>query len=536
MASLLKLIGEHPFITVRQLCRLQDGSRSWVYRRLGELEEDGLVRNVNPRHPGIQARAFYYLTPTGAARLSSPHSGVGHYGTTPRRHGKPRFLERIATVYELRNFFISAQRAGLPIFQWQTLTPAAQGVSLHGVALTVDGCPLIVEWDRGERPVRLYWRRLRRVAAVAAKMGAGLLLVAADDARGIAMLSALSGHLDLQGPHLGLTTRTIIATQGIKDAACYVPTITDFLSLGGFVRTLPYPRVDEPLLSQGVMSFRGKWQGNAQLVVELSPLQKMLLSILAGLPLLKAEDLATLAGGRSTEWVRRGLGDLERRGLVRDYVPDPHLLYRYYLPTYAGLAFLAAGCGATTRAYARARGWSVRKGEVSVSHLVRVFQHTQEAREVVLALAREAPRHRQTITWYDEKESYVYFTLGGERRVLAPDARIRWGERTLFVEVDRGTSSLNRLADKLRTYYRFRGCAEHRRFGERFCLLVVAPDTGRERQWLEQTSRLAAEYDVSPLDILTTTREMMRKRGIGAPIWRGVQDIRKRVRLVGEWV
>ena len=171
---------------------------------------------------------------------------------------------------------------------------------------------------------------------------------------------------------------------------------------------------------------------------------------------------------------------------------------------------------------------------VSVSHLVRVFEHTREAREVVLALAREARRWRQAITWYDEREAHVYFSTGGERKVLAPDARVRWGGRGFFVEVDRGTASLNRLADKLETYYHFRRCAEHRRFGEAFCLLVVAPEPSREGQWLSLVSRLAEAFNGPPLEILTTTREMVQRKGIGALIWRGVKDANKRVRLVEE--
>ena len=520
-ALLLRQIGEHPFITVRQLCRILDMSKSWVYGGLSELEAEGLVGKVNPRHPGIRACAFYYLTPDGEARLS-----------LPRRGGRPRFLERIAMVYEVRNLFISAQRAGLPVSQWQVLTPGIQGVSLHGAALTTGGRQLIVEWDRGERPLRLYRHRLRRLAAIAAETGAGLLLVAADEARGSAGLSILAGHLNLQGPHLALTTRTIIATQGIPAATCYVPAIMDCISLGGFVETLPEPWGGELPVGQGVKSFTGQWQGMAQLVLELLPLQKVLLSLLASLPLAEVKDLTILAGRRSEEWVRRALTDLKRRGLAGDYVADPNLLERYYFLTFTGLAFLAAACGAPARAYARARGWAVRHGEISVSHLVRVFEHTQEVREVALALAREAARHHQAITWHDEREAYVYFALGGERRVLAPDARVHWGGRVLFVEIDRGSASSKRLSKKVEVYYDFHCCAEHRRFGERFRLLIVTPHPHRERQWLEQVSKSAAKSHVAPLDVLTTTQEAIRRRGIGAPIWRGVQDVTRRVRLL----
>jgi hypothetical protein len=523
MTALLELIGEHPFVTVRQLSRMGDVSQSRIYREMGELAEKGLVGSVNARHPEIRARAFYYLTPEGRATLS-----------LPRRQGNPRFLERIATVYEVRNLFISMRRAGLPLSRWQALTPGVQGVSLHGAAATASGGQLIVEWDRGDRPARLFRHRLRRVAALAARTGVGLLVVAADEARGVSALSALAGHLDLGGPYLGLTTRAILAAQGVPDAACYIPAIVDTISLGGFVQALLQPRGKVQVMSEGVMSFTGKWRGNTQLVVELAPLQKRLIDLLVGLPLATPEDLAVLAGGKSAEWVQRTLGDLEARGLAGTYVPDPNLLSRYYFPTGAGLAFLSAGCGASARAYAQARGWTMRKGEVSVSHLVRVFEHTREAREIVLALAREARRRRQAIAWYDEQEAHVYFTAGGQRKVLAPDARVRWDGKVFFVEVDRGTASFNRLAEKLKTYYQFRRCAEHRRFGEAFCLLVVAPEESREGQWLGQVAGLAKEFNGPPLDILTSTREMVQKQGLGAPIWRGVQDVHRRVRLVEE--
>jgi hypothetical protein len=241
MPTILKQLGQHPFLTVRQLCRVEGTSQSWVYRRLGELADRGLVGCVNPRHPGIRPRAFYYLTRKGASRLS-----------LSRRKGRPRFLERIATVFELRNLFLSMQRAGLPVLRWQALTPSVEGVALHGAAATVDGRQLIVEWDRGERPARLYRQRLRRVAGVAARLDVGLLVVAAGEARGVAALSALAGHLDLQGPHLGVTTRAALASQGVPGAGCYVPAIAGSLSLGGFVRGLPGQRGDVELIAEGV--------------------------------------------------------------------------------------------------------------------------------------------------------------------------------------------------------------------------------------------------------------------------------------------
>jgi hypothetical protein len=269
----------------------------------------------------------------------------------------------------------------------------------------------------------------------------------------------------------------------------------------------------------------------ARLVLELSPLQKVLLHRLAGLPLVEAKDLAVLAGRRSEEWTQRALTDLKRRGLVGDYVSDPNLLRRCHYLTRAGLAFLAAACGAQARAYARARGWAVRHGEISVSHLVRVFEHTQEVREVFQGLTREAARHNQVITWHGKREARIYFILGGDRRVLAPDARVCWGDRVFFVEIDRGTASTGQLGNKVRTYYDFQDYAGHRRSGKQFRLLIVTSKPHRERQWLEMVSESAAERRVAPLDVLTTTQEAIRNGGIGAPIWRGVQNVTRRVRF-----
>jgi DNA-binding MarR family transcriptional regulator len=518
--KLLRLIGEHPFVSVKQMRRIWGASRSTVYDSLRRLEEQGLVGCVNPRDPAVRARALYFLRPAGQKRLGAP-----------RRRGRPRFLERVATVYEVRNLLISAQRAGIPIVRWQTLTAAVRGVSLHAAAETANGGRLIVEWDRGERPMRLYRHRLRLVAALAREVGAGLLLVAADTTRGAAMLSILSGKLDMAGPHLAVTSRPILSAQGLPGAVCYVPAITESLSIHGFVRTVPERVPGEELLSRGVLSFDGKWRGYARLVLELSPLQKRLLSILVGLPLVTADDLAVLAGSRGGEWVQRMLRGMRDRGLVGVYVADPARLERHYYAAEMGLGYLAACCGAPLRAYARARGWSVRQGGVSVDHLVRAFQHTEEAREVVVALARMARSGRQAITWYDEREAHVYFPMGGRRRVLAPDARVHWNGAVFFVEVDRGTSSWGRVRDKLRMYYHFRGCAEHRRFGDSFAVVVVAPTDRREEDWLGAGLRLAREYGVAPLEVVTTTRDALRKQGVGAAIWRDARD-RGRRRLV----
>jgi len=510
-------------VGAKQIQRILDRSQSWTYERLAEHQSAGLIASVKPRHPAISTHCLYHLTPAGRMEVG-----------LPRRGGRPRFLERIATVYEVRNFFISLQRAGIELAQWQTLTPGVAGTALHGAAVTAAGQQLIVEWDRADRPRRLYRDRLRRVGQAAAETGAGLLVVAADMARGTAMLRALGSQLDVRGPQIGLTSRSIIGAEGLPGATCYIPALGQSLTLEGLLSVLPARSGQRPIISRGIMAFTGDWEGNAQLSLELSALQKQLLEILTALPLCTAEDLAPLARSTSSRWITETLWVLRDKGLVGESVADPSRLVRHYYPTRAGLAYLAACCGSNVKAYAKARGWKLRGDEVSISHLTRVFEHTEQMREFVLGLSNELAGGSKDVAWYDEREAHIYFTDGGRRRILAPDGRIHVGDTVYFVEMDRATGSTTRIADKLRQYYCFRRGGDYRRYGADFRVLVVVPerDADRERLWLDYTARGAARQKVKPLAVLATTLDRVRDKGVGADIWRGVEDRRRLVRPV----
>jgi hypothetical protein len=522
MASILEEIGRHPFVTARQLERIVGASRSGVADRLSRLKQEGFAENVTPRSAVIGRQKLWYLTPSGARHLG-----------LPRRPGRPRFVERMDTVFEVRNFLISAQRAGIPFAEWQVLPAAVEGVSAHAAARTFREQMVIIEWDRGGRPLKLYRTRARSLVRLANKAGAGLLIVAADQARGTGILTVVGRQMGIRGPLAGLTSRQMIAARGVGDALSFVPAIREAVSIGGFVSSLP-PRteVSVQVIRPGISSFGGGWTGNAALVLELHPQQKQVLSILTSLPLVTVDDLAVIAGSKSRRWVQQNLWKLERAGLVTHYVDDERYLIRHYHATSGGVEFMASTSGSPLKSYARARGIVLTpEGEVSVRYLTRVFDHTVQTRQMVMAFAREAASRGTTAEWVDEHEAQVWFSLGGEPQLLAPDARVHLGEATIYLEVDRATSAVDKLQDKLHTYYRFWRSAEHRRFGASFVVVVVAPEPRREAVWLRETALLSKGYGGKPLPIVTAVHGDVMKEGIGGKIFRSLGNGTKRKTL-----
>lgn len=121
--------------------------------------------------------------------------------------------------------------------------------------------------------------------------------------------------------------------------------------------------------------------------------------------------------------------------------------------------------------------------------------HRLEIVDFYIALREALEGEGAILTWLGESEARFQGTAGGRRLVIAPDAYCLWrrggAEGVFFLEWDRGTESLARLADKLTRYDRYYAVElYHDHLGEeglRPRLLFVVPDARRAervRDWL----------------------------------------------------
>ena len=91
------------------------------------------------------------------------------------------------------------------------------------------------------------------------------------------------------------------------------------------------------------------------------------------------------------------------------------------------------------------------------------LRHGLETVDIYIAVQRALEEHGGSIeTWLGEAEARCRFLWHGRRLTLTPDAYCFWihaaTEGSLFLELDRGTESLQRLAQKLARYGEYFSC------------------------------------------------------------------------------
>jgi len=131
------------------------------------------------------------------------------------------------------------------------------------------------------------------------------------------------------------------------------------------------------------------------------------------------------------------------------------------------------------------------------------------------------------LTWLGEGEARYSLTSQGKRILLSPDAYCLWcfgsDEGAFFLEWDRGTESITRLAQKLQqyeAYYRLQAYHDHvGEMGLKPRILIVVPDARRQQKlthWL--ASRLGKSGFSALPTILVSNRDKVIAYVMG-PIW-----------------
>lgn len=154
--------------------------------------------------------------------------------------------------------------------------------------------------------------------------------------------------------------------------------------------------------------------------------------------------------------------------------------------------------------------------------------HGLETVDVHIAIRQGLESHGGRIeTWLGEVEARYQFDWHGRRLTLTPDAYCLWSydglEGSFFLELDRGTESMQRLAQKLARYGQYYSCDAHvdhlGNLGLKPRILFVVPDDRRRDRmvrWL--ASRRGTPSEAALPTILMAVRDDVLNDGLAA-VW-----------------
>jgi hypothetical protein len=288
----------------------------------------------------------------------------------------------------------------------------------------------------------------------------------------------------------------------------------------GETPVLPHTRGQRQRLQERIDALHegGTQDGELSLLALAIPPRGMaILETVGGHPLLPATDIARVCDLNPVDaWDL--LGRLCRHGLAAAWTPPKRRTRRYVL-TARGLRLLAARAGLAPDTYRRIYGAldeTAGRARRGLRFAQRNLAHTDGINSVYLALLAAARAAGGALQWRGEWACTQIYANGPRLHTLRPDAEGRYcgpvGPLHFFVEVDRGTARLWRLATKLAQYYAYRSHSER----DEIVLLLVTtgPDRGRAATRLNEA--LAARTRTPVLDLRVTTQAELAQLGSSA--------------------
>jgi len=268
--------------------------------------------------------------------------------------------------------------------------------------------------------------------------------------------------------------------------------------------------------------------------VDLDAFQRDALTVLYWHRLVSTDQLGRLLNpALSPVTVRAKLAGLRRAGLA-DRITREHRP-RTWLVTPVGAEVVEAAGGVDARAY--------RLPSTTVAHLLQ--EHTLDVVETGLAFvesARSAGGECGPLAWTPEVAHQFQSRTGDRRGVVIADAVLHYvledagrrSQRTLFVELDRATMPVARLARKLTGYIRYHDHAPAeaggrplwRRRYPRFPRLLIVLSGAKEHLLERRLADLRAHADAMPVvsaaagrvEMVATTLPKLRADGPLEPI------------------
>ncbi len=229
--------------------------------------------------------------------------------------------------------------------------------------------------------------------------------------------------------------------------------------------------------------------------LHLSARARWLLEILASFPLLSGARLAVVMGVPASQ-ISVDLVALAQQALI-EQEPDGwgwHLSWR-------GVQYLAAQVGLSAVRYAESRRWALAAGPVGWRLSLATFTtrraHTELALQFLVGLRQHGPRAGLEVLAWEFLQVPVQAGEGPRLRQLVPDGagrlRLKGSERSVWLEIDRGTVQGRALDRKLARYYLVDGPGEGR-LGHGTRIWIVTSDEGRLRSLQRRLCALDARY------------------------------------------
>ncbi|MCC6177445.1 MAG: replication-relaxation family protein [Chloroflexi bacterium] len=559
----LRLLTHLPLLWEGAIERL-DGARAGapVYRRLARLRAMGLVDEIHlafrvGRNPGL-----LYLTDLGIATIAVDRQVDAAYLARRARLRGPDLLARLPglphllAAYQLLVAVAGVRTGRARLIAWEQpwrgrlrrpTRKAPISIELPAYAALTwaeQAAELVLVPDLATFPLRAYRPAIGHLQALSRVSGSTLptLIVATTDTRRSAWVRLLDDVARSRGSaplvvHLATWRDLLVDCRALSDAASATRPASTLGIRDPRLRPLgerqPGSRIPRPV---GTVFQRGSSDGGtASLVLEVKPVERLLLDLVGRHPFLPADSLADVLGW-DVRRVRERRARLIRLGLMRLLrVDERHWSTPDDLTelTEAGLEIVAGQQGLSLARAVHFNGLAGGGPEHPTGIrrlLLRDLAHTLGADAHFVGLFRRygampGAGSDAILEWRS--------TSACSRRRVRPDGygmvRHHGELHGFFLEYDRGTMSARDYAEKWAGFYDYRDSRAFEQDYDGFPTILVVTTDSKSEERIARSARAASVGRALVLPLLLTcewriTGDPTNPDGLFGPIWREPHD------------
>lgn len=463
--DLLQLVAEFPLADRLELASFSEWSERAVYRRLGDLQDSGLVEDLSHASELIRPTRRFLITADGIARLAlnlgqSRKAVLRDYPVSEQwRQTLLRRLDSVGVIYRLGSALAGIE--GPSRLRWYRSQPPDAAFALP------DGRTLaVLRWGRtaDRTAVSIRLRRLREGPNYS-----GALVLVPDEVR-----LRHAQRLLRQAPFICFIAPQRDVAYASADACIWrAPSGSAVLSLEEALTYLGTERewaVERPPVRSAVprplAAATGSREPDWLLSPRLKPAEQRALDLVGNWPWLRADHLAALLGVERRR-VSQLTAGLERHDLLAADRIDGQ---RRFVLSDRGLALLARRDRASVAAVRKLWSPSLLEQDAPANwhnvrgrrtrQLLRHLVHTESVHGFLAALADQARSNGWAFTQFDPPHrASRYFRLDDRIYSVQPDAfgvlRCGGRDQPFLLEWERRAIRPSTMARKLAPYLRY---------------------------------------------------------------------------------